>query len=294
MGVDAAPVARRRRKLTGKNIQAENLCFVIGRPRSGTTVFKAMLQTHPEIWSLREVLNENNPRSYFNFLKRLQSDDRDALLPSRSIENFVKYLGWCRKTALEKQPRNKVVILDVKYDQAHLLCEPWWSITSLPRIFSLMRELGCKVIDVHRNDVVRLVISNQIAIKTQIYHSNKLEPGEGQDAKVHVDPDRLLREVNATFQAYEKVGRHFRGYPDYLRIAYEEMFDGDAFSEELVQRVASFLGVSGEFERKPQLSKLLADDIFSYVENAEELRESLARHKSSRMTVMAAGAAEPI
>src|SRR5579864_8453354 len=131
MNADTAPAARRRKKSHGRNAQGANLCFVIGRPRSGTTVFKAMLQTHPEIWSLREVLNENNPRSYFNFLKRLQTDDGDALLPSRSVGNFVKYLGWCRNIALEKQPQNKVVILDVKYDQAHLLCEPWWSVTSL-------------------------------------------------------------------------------------------------------------------------------------------------------------------
>src|SRR5437763_16682713 len=103
MGADAIPAARRRRKLTGKNIQAENLCFVIGRPRSGTTVFKAMLQTHPEIWSFREVLNENNPRSYLHFVKRLQIQDHDAILPSRSIANFMKYLVWCRKTALEHQ-----------------------------------------------------------------------------------------------------------------------------------------------------------------------------------------------
>jgi hypothetical protein len=294
MSAGAVATPHRRRKLSGKNVHGENLCFVIGRPRSGTTVFKAMLQTHPEIWSLREVLNENNPRSYFNFLKRLQSDNRDALLPSRSVDNFVKYLGWCRRTALEKQPQNKVVILDVKYDQAHLLCEPWWSITALPRIFSLMRELGCKVIDVHRNDVVRLVISNQIAIKTQIYHSNKLEPGEGQDAKIRIDTDRLLREVNATLQAYEKVVRHFRGYPDYLQITYETMFDGETFSDGLISRVASFLGVSDQFERIPQLSKLLVEDIFSYIENADEVRARLARQSPPERPALPADASSPI
>lgn len=294
MGVaDTALVAaQQRRKLKTKNAQVENLCFIIGRPRSGTTVFKAMLQTHPQVWSLREILNENNPHSYFKFLRRLQTDDRDALMPSRAIENFVKYLGWCRKTALEKQPQNRVVILDVKYDQAHLLCEPWWSITSLPRIFSLMRDLGCKVIDVHRNDAVRLVISNHVAIQTQIYHSNKLEPGEGQDAKVRIDPERLQREVNATLQAYQKVSRNFRGYPGYLQITYEEMFDGDSFSEELIRRVASFLGVTNQFSRKPQLSKLLVDDIFSYVENADEVRASLGVQTAPRTSIAPAGAME--
>ena len=295
MSTDSVPTtALHRRKLDMENVRPENLCFVIGRPRSGTTVFKAMLQTHPEIWSFREVLNENNPRSYLHFVKRLQIQDHDAILPSRSIANFMKYLAWCRKTALEHQAENKVVVLDVKYDQAHLICEPWWNINSLPRIFSLMRELGCKVIDVHRSDLVRLVISNQIAIKTKIYHSNKLEPGEGQDAKLRIDPDRLLREISGTSKAYERVSRHFRGYADYLLISYEEMFDQGEFSPALARRLALFLGVSDKFDRKPQLEKLLADDIFSYVENADEVREHLARHSASTSSVRSAGAGEAV
>jgi hypothetical protein len=271
---DGAP-SRPRRKPGAKKL--ENLCFVIGRPRSGTTVFKGMLQTHPQIWSFGEVLNENNPRSYFHFLKRLQSEDRDSISPSKSISNFVKYLGWCRKVALERQPTNRVIVVDVKYDQAHLLCEPWWGLNSLPRIFSLIRELGCKVIDVHRTDLVRLAISNKVAIQTKIYHSNKLEPGTGQQTKIHIDPDRLLHEIGATAKAYEKVGRHFRGYTNYLQISYEEMFEQGEFSATLVPRIASFLGVPDEFDRKPQLNKLLADDVLSYVENADEVREHLAR-----------------
>lgn len=269
--------ARERRKLHTKNVQPENLCFVIGRPRSGTTVFKAMLQTHPEIWSFGEVLNEQNPRSYFHFLKRLHAKEEDSFSPTKAIDNFVKYLSWCRQAATKRQPTNRIVVLDVKYDQAHLLCEPWWSLNSLPRIFSLMREIGSKVIDIHRSDLVRMVISNRVAIETKIYHSTKLEPGEGQAAKVHIDPDRLTREVAATARAYEKVGRHFRGYSNYLQISYEDMFEQEEFSATLTGRIASFLNVQDSFDRKPQLNRLLVDDVFSYVENAEEVRERLAR-----------------
>src|SRR5579862_8075352 len=102
MSADAVAAPRRRQKQEGRDKQAEHLCFVIGRPRSGTTVFKAMLQTHPQVWSFGEVLNEQNPRSYFHFLKRLQAEDRDAISPSRSVQNFLKYLGWCRQTAMER------------------------------------------------------------------------------------------------------------------------------------------------------------------------------------------------
>ena len=229
------------------------------------------------------MLNESNPRSYFHFLKKLQSEGRDAISPGKSIPHFMKYLEWCRETARQRQPANRIIVLDVKYDQAHLLCEPWWNINSLPRIFSLMREIGCKVIDLHRGDIVGLVISNRVAIETKIYHSNKLEPGEGQDAKVRIDPDRLLREISATSRAYEKVNKYFRDYPHYLMLSYEEMFEREAFSPGLVARIASFLGVSDQFDRKPTLNKLLVEDIFSYVENADEVRDRLANQPTPAM-----------
>ncbi|HEY3776701.1 MAG TPA: sulfotransferase [Rhizomicrobium sp.] len=278
-GADVGKEAQEGRIRADKRIpkieNAQNFCFVIGRPRSGTTVFKSMLQTHPSVFAVGEIFNESNPRSYFHFQQTLLHDDPCAAFPSRGIGNFLKYLENCRSLACKLRPEVNVVVLDIKYDQAHLLCEPWWSIAALPRVFSLLRELGCRIIDVHRSDLVGLVISNQIAIQTKIYHSNKLGRGEVQDAKIRIDPQRLLKEVTATSKAYERIHRHFRDYKRYLMVTYEQMFDREQFSASLLDRVASFLGVAGEFDPVPRLAKLLSDDTYAYVENAAELRAFL-------------------
>src|ERR1700727_463913 len=119
---------------------SDDVCFVIGRPRSGTTVFRNMLETNPALFDMGEIFNESNAGSYFHFLQRRQADDSSALFPGRSIENFDAYVRWCRARSIEKRPRSRHVVLDVKYDQAHLLTVPWWGFNSLPRIFLLMRE----------------------------------------------------------------------------------------------------------------------------------------------------------
>jgi len=250
-------------------------CFLIARPRSGTTVFKRMLETHPEIVSLGEIFTESVKRSYFDFLKELVAREPDALLPSRSTGVFLQYLESCRSHALRTKPRCKIIVLDIKYDQAHLICEPWWTLEGLPRLLFLMRERKWKVIDLHRQDIFRLVISNQIAIQTKIYHSNSLKPGERHSASAHIDPQQLVFNAKNTKAAYSAISNHFKGRKEYRLAYYEDMFadaSGSSFSEAFAEGIAKFLGVDNVFNLAPKLQKLLSEDVYSYISNADEIR----------------------
>ena len=256
------------------------VCFVIARPRSGTTVFSKMLLTHPKVTGVGEIFNESNPRSYFQFLQQLVSEDPSALFPSNATRNFTRYVDECRRRALEERQNCKVTVLDVKYDQCHLLCEPWWRIGQLPKLLYLLREKRWKVIDVHRREVFKLSVSNQVAIQTKIYHSSALDSGQAQTAKIHINPSQLARDVKTTRKVYAAIGGHFQGRAQYRRIYYEEMFDGEdgsRFSESLLESISSFLGLKNLFDRSPKLEKLLRNDIYSYIENAPEIRTFAAR-----------------
>ena len=146
-----------------------------------------------------------------------------------------------------------------------------------------MRELGSKVIDVRRTDLVRSVISNRIAIETKIYHSSELGANTALTGKIRIDPYRLVRKVDTIVKAYENITRFFQNYRGYLRIDYEEMFQAEIFSETVIDQVMSLIGVTDRFERRPQLNRLLGENIFSYVENADEVREFLLRYNARRM-----------
>ena len=251
-----------------------------------------MLQTHPKVVSIGEVFNESNPVSYFTFLQKQVLADPGAILPSRANRLFLEYVDSCCTIASERNPRCKAVVLDIKYDQAHLLCEPWLRVGRLPRFYFLVREKKWKVIDIHRRDPFRLNISNQIAIQSQIYHSSALEPGQKQTAKVHINPDRLAEEVRATMEAYAAVERHFREYRLYKRIFYEEMFSDDigtTFSEGLVAELARFLNIGNAFDRTPRLQKLLQEDIFSYIRNASQIRALMSNYVCGEAYKDAAG-----
>ena len=268
-------------------IQPKNqFCFLIARPRSGTTVFQKMLQTHPRIFNVGEIFNEANPNSYFRYLQTLVPSEPDAFFPGKSLENFLRYLEWCRHLSVERRPKTKLVILDVKYDQSHLLSEPWWGFSSLPRIFSLIREHRWRVIDVRRRDIGAMIISNAVAIETKVYHSTALDPKQQQRAKVHIDKAQLLRQIETTEGSYRRISRHFEGYERYMAVNYEEMFERDgAFSPSMLDELSKFLNMENRFDAQPKLSKVLKGDMFEYVENAAEIKKAIRDQEETTCAV---------
>ena len=274
-----------KRKKKQQAADLPRLCFVFARPRSGTTVFSKMLGTHPRVVCIGEIFNQSNEQSYFHFLKRRISTEPDSLFPSNSISNFLNYIESCRRSAAAKKHNCKIVIIDVKYDQAHLLSEAWWKIGQLPKLFFLVREHKWKVIDIHRKDLVGLCISNQVAIKTKIYHSSALPEGGRQTAKIQINPKQIVRDVQVTRTVYETIEAHFANRREYKKINYEDMFDGSgAFSPHLLGGVSEFLGVQNLFDRTPKLQKLLNEDVLHHVENAAELRKLIDSREFERET----------
>jgi hypothetical protein len=109
-----------------------------------------------------------------------------------------------------------------------------------------------------------------------VYHSSALAEGEKQTAKIHINPEQILRDVQTTRAVYESVEKHFANRREYKQLSYEEMFDDDgSFSASVIDQVSSILGVQDFFDRDPKLQKLLSDDILHHVENASELRTLL-------------------
>ena len=252
--------------------------FIIGKPRSGTTVFKEMLATHASFVNFGEIFNENNGLSFFAFLQARVRDDVGWLLPSRRIDAFVTYIRGCAEKAKTYKPNAMITVLDVKYDQSHFVYNAWRDMDAMPCLFELIKDNGWSVIDIHRIRILDMIVSNEMAIRTGVYHSD-LSTLAQKPMQFEMNPGQLEARMVNIRRSYERMNAYFRSYERYLQVIYEEMFDlasGD-FRGDLLEIVAQFFGVQNCFDPHPKLRKLLGSDPLSYVSNSDEVRAAIAR-----------------
>lgn len=255
------------------------VCCVIGKPRSGTTVLKEMLAGHPKIVNFGEIFRETGQDSFFSFMRDRVERDIAWLLPSRRTSLFLAYMERCQEKARSYKKDATTIVIDVKYDQAHLVYDAWRELSALPVFFDLIRNNGWRVIDLRRRSIISMIISNEIAIATNIYHSRELDREHRVDAKIRLDPKKTERKIRGITATYNRIDRFFAGYDSYRCFYYEDLFDNDAslFRGEVLETLSSLLNLENVFSPQPALRKLLRADPLSYVENADEIGALLAR-----------------
>jgi hypothetical protein len=162
----------------------------------------------------------------------------------------------------------------MKYEQSHLIYDTWQAITAFSKVFDILKEQEWKVMDIRRQDVIGLVVSNELAMRTGVYG---IQAGAdwAQATTIRLDPEAFLQSIAYTNEAYRKIDYRFAGYPHYMKIQYEDMFDPldeGKFQKSLVRTVSSFLGVQDEFNRTPALQKIGKRNPLDHVENRDEIR----------------------
>jgi hypothetical protein len=230
-----------------------------------------MLATHPGFVNAGEIFNEDNPLSYWYFLEDKLKNAPQAAFPSRSERNFLEYLCYLETKLVGTRGQAAILVLDIKYDHAHSLFLPWSDMNALPLIFFMIRQYHWKVIDIHRQNLISLFVSNQIAWRTKVYEREASE--EAHLAKVKIQTEYLVNDMLSTCRSYQRLREHFVGYENYLQLLYEDMFGTDGqFTETLSRQLCTFFGVQDLFDRTPKLRKLLSDDVFFHIENIDEVR----------------------
>lgn len=244
------------------------IVFFMGGVRSGTTVFRRMLASHPRVRDRGEIFNSNNPQGFFRFHREQIAQDPDLIFPEHHAKVFNAYVS-----SLVPKDKDGIALLDIKYEHLNLIHDAWQLPFTNPPMLRLIKRSRHKVVHLRRQHFYS-VLSNLVAVQTGRYHKPADESTKLPEKRaVAVERALVLSSMKKRKRAAEVVDSAF---DDHQRVSidYEGVFDeaGD-FQPAICERLASFLGVDNLFERQPALKKVIDEPLSAVITNYDEIRD---------------------
>jgi hypothetical protein len=243
--------------------------FFLGGVRSGTTVFRRMLASHPRMRDRGEIFNSHNTMGYFKYVRERVAEQPDLIFPENNAKLFMSYLP----TLIPKDP-NAIALVDIKYEHLTLVPDAWQLPFTNPPMLRLLKRTKCKVIHLRRQHFYS-VMSNLVAVQTGNYHQSataKKDPNAEMPA-ITADRAAILAAMKKRKRAADVVDSSFDDQHR-LPLDYESVFDDDgSFKTEVCERVASFLGIDNQFDRQPALRKVIDRPLSAVIGNYDEIAD---------------------
>lgn len=243
--------------------------FFLGGVRSGTTVFRRMLASHPLMRDRGEIFNSHNQNGYFKFVREQIAQKPDLIFPENNAKLFLSYLP----TLVPKDP-NAIALVDIKYEHLTLVPDAWQMPFTNPPLLRLLKRTKAKVIHLRRQHFYS-VMSNLVAVQTGNYHqaAGANEVDKSARPVITAERSQVLAAMKKRKRVADVVDASFDDQHR-LPMDYEGVFDADgAFKPEVCEQVASFLGLENKFDRQPALRKVIDEPLSSVISNYAEIAD---------------------
>jgi len=254
---------------------------ILASQRSGTTLFRSILNTHPKVHAFDEVYGGLRPQrgpNYLGFLLQQVSNDPSSALPQ--VET-LRQLFQDHHAKLEAlTPEASVRLVDIKYTHVHRFNPLNYHVLELPFVLRCIQASGGSVLHLIRKNVLATYTSAVVAKRNASYRATKAD--SVKETRVQMNAEETLRELENRDREIE----HFRNLLQSTavrEIYYEDMIQDGLFSEPILAELAQSWSIDPQFERKPQREKIvppLSDAIINF----DEIEAKLASTKFSWMT----------
>lgn len=246
--------------------------FVIfGTQRTGTTLVRTSLSSHPEILCCGEVFNlGKRPYSHadgFWAYSRSSLNHRIQTLfkPESLTESYLKQL----------YSNSNVSAVGFKLMLNHC--------TARPYIWHLLSEQKIRGLLIWRENALKTLVSRRIAAKSGVYHVSsslkaKSAVKEWAGSTVTIDTHSLLRELEDITLEPDAWRKLLRQEIEYIDVVYEEYVENMRLGND---RILDFLSI----DQRPltsDLKKVNQDSLCNLISNYDEVYDLLKGSEYSR------------
>lgn len=226
--------------------------LIISRSRTGSTLLMTSLNSHPNIMCLGERLN---------FLRRNEKSRRRN--PVSIIKNiYGKQPGYTKAAGFK-------LFYSHPNDASESEREAIWA--------QLAAIDGLKIINLRRKNVVRALISKEIAAQSGEYFSTKKSDGPKSNKKIEFRPEKLHEELGKN-EHREKTCLSRFNHCEKLEITYEQLVSNPS---ETHQALCEFLNVDQvclSSDLKKQNPEPIKEILTNYVELEEYFSDTEYSH----------------
>lgn len=247
---------------------SSDLIFIIGRQRSGTTVFRDLLVRHGAM-DCDEVFHGvlNHELRFFEYVKKQVLNKPELIHPQKYGGMFYSYINWLR----EKSNGRKLAI-DMKYYALNLIPTIEDVNNERPFIIDFMKQNNASVVHIIRQNKLRVIVSEILAETTGRWSSERPEQLVTDKPRVSIDTKTIINLVNNLKTFDEKVySLLVQTLDNFFSIKYREMFDEDNFFTPLILETASKILDITDIDPKPGNLKMNPEPLYKLIENFEEV-----------------------
>lgn len=227
---------------------------VVGVQRTGTTLIRTAIDSHPDIYCAGEVFKVASLRVEQSY----RGEDGYAQYKSKNRLNVLKH--YLRRSALTREyldhlyatGAHQAIGFKLMYNQSR----------QFPTIIPYLKSQQVKVIHVVRENTLKTLVSRLTARVRGKYHST-VQLGA---IKISLPIATLVKRLQGIEYQSRQWGEVFGG-DNYVRVVYEEFVQNQ--SEESA-RIVDYIGVRKLAIESP-LVKLNPDDLSDIVENYDQV-----------------------
>lgn len=247
------------------------IIFITGHQRSGTTVFRLLLESHG-VYNADEIFHGYLKRKdrFYEYLYQRVLQDKSLIFPGHHQQVFYDYIGY-----LKELSQGKPIAADVKYNNFHLLTPPFKLKQDGSFILDYIASAQAPVVHIVRKNKLRIYISELIAKKTGVWgtHSQARITQDRLGLKINVqDMQQKLRGIS---QTAESAAKKLSSLGNLHTLVYEDMFDPQGrFAPAVVALVKDLLNVE-TVNSDPAHIKINPEPLSAIIENYDEVAVAL-------------------
>lgn len=253
-------------------MSGSDLVFVVGRQRSGTTVFRDLLQSNGAI-DCNEIFHGDLTADFrfYKFVAEKISSHLKYIHPENHEELFYEYIEDIRN----KTQKNRI-IFDVKYFSLDSIPTRGESLLGIPFIFKYIKENDCSAIHIIRKNKLKVFVSEEIANKTGIWSASDEDSLlNKEEKKINIDIYVLIEFINSENKKDNIVSILMDSVKNNYRLYYESMFSSEnLFSQESISIASQVMNKNIDTIHAGNL-KMNPESLEDLVYNYEEVYYSL-------------------